>query len=105
MARFIQVVTTTPNKKSAQKIARLLLKKHLAGCVQIFGPIQSSYWWKGRVETAREWLCLIKTTRGLYKKTEKVILGIHPYKTPEILATPIITGSKDYLAWLGKTLS
>jgi len=56
---YIQVVTTTDKKEDADRIARTLVEKRLAGCIQILGPIVSTYWWKSNIETAEEWLCFI----------------------------------------------
>jgi len=100
MKSFIQISTTTETEDQAQKIARHLVEKKLAACVQITGPIESTYCWKGKVETASECLCLIKTRTTLFKKVEAAIKKIHPYETPEIIAVPIIKGSKEYLKWL-----
>lgn len=100
MTEHIQVITTTENKKDAEKIAELLVEKKLAGCVQIIGPISSVYRWEGKIEKANEWLCLIKTIRALYESLELELRKIHPYKVPEILAIPVVAGSKDYLSWL-----
>ena len=96
----IQIFTTTEKRKDAEKIAHILVQKRLAGCVQIIGPISSTYWWKKKIQTAEEWLCLIKSEKSLYKELEKTIKEIHPYETPEITAVPIVTGSKEYLRWL-----
>jgi periplasmic divalent cation tolerance protein len=101
---YIQVSTTTEKKEDAKKIAKTLVDKRLAACIQIFGPIVSTYWWKGNVETAGEWMCFIKTERALYDRLEKAIKEIHPYETPEIVAVPIISGSKEYLGWLDSEL-
>jgi periplasmic divalent cation tolerance protein len=100
MTDYIQVVTTTEKKEDAQKIARALVEKRLAGCVQIIGPIASTYHWKGVIETAGEWMCVIKTRKDLYPELEKSIREVHPYEVPEILAVPVAEGSKDYLEWL-----
>jgi periplasmic divalent cation tolerance protein len=100
MSEHVQVISTTENKKDAERIAEFLVEKRLAACVQIFGPIASVYWWEGRVEKADEWFCLIKTTGALYENLESAIRKIHPYKVPEILAIPVVAGSKDYLSWL-----
>ena len=105
MDEYIQVFATTEKKEDAKKIARLLVQKKLAGCVQMIGPISSTYWWKDKVETAGEWLCLIKTRKSLFQELEKAIKKIHPYETPEIIAMPIVSGSKDYLKWLDEELS
>jgi periplasmic divalent cation tolerance protein len=100
MKSFIQVTTTTDNKEEAEKIAQHLVGEKLAACVQILGPITSTYRWKGKVETAEEWLCLIKTKENLYPEVEKAIISLHSYETPEIVAAPIIKGSSGYLDWM-----
>jgi periplasmic divalent cation tolerance protein len=100
MTDTIQVITTTETKAGAQAIARALVEKRLAACVQIIGPITSTYWWEGEIETAEEWMCLIKSRRGLYEALEEAIREIHPYEVPEILAVPVVAGGRDYLDWL-----
>ena len=101
MGKYIQVFTTTGNRKDAEKIAKKLLENKLAACVQIF-PVSSIYRWKGRIDRSREYLCIIKSKRGLYKKIEETIKEIHPYEVPEIISFPISSGSKDYLEWLAE---
>jgi len=103
MEEYIQIFTTTKKKEDAGKIAKILVEKRLAGCIQIL-PVTSTYWWKGNVETEEEWLCLIKGKKALYKELEKTIMEIHPYEIPEIIAVPIIAGSDDYLKWLNNEL-
>lgn len=100
MHRYIQVITTISSKAGAEKIAKALIDKRLAACVQIIGPFKSVYRWKGKVEKTTEWALAIKTEGRLYKKLESAVKKIHPYEVPEIIAIPIIKGSKDYLKWL-----
>lgn len=100
MKSYIQISTTTETKEEAQKIARYLVEQKLAACVQISCPIESTYRWKGKLETASEWLCLIKTRESFFKKVEAAIKKLHSYETPEIIATPIVKGSREYLKWL-----
>ena len=100
MKSYIQITTTTETKEQAEKIAQYLVESKLAACVQITGPITSIYRWKGKVENAQEWLCLIKTRDDLFKKVEAAIKKLHPYETPEIIAVPIVKGSKEYLKWI-----
>jgi periplasmic divalent cation tolerance protein len=100
MESFIQVTTTTESEEQAKKIADFLVATKLAACVQIVGPITSIYRWKGKVENAQEWLCLIKTREDFYTDIELAIKEMHFYETPEIIAVPIIKGSKEYLQWL-----
>jgi len=103
--KYIQVFTTTEKKEDAEKIAKTLVEKRLAGCVQIIGPLTSVYWWKGSIETAGEWLCLIKSSKTLYGELENAIKKIHPCEIPEIIAAPIVEGSKEYLNWLSDELA
>jgi periplasmic divalent cation tolerance protein len=100
MSDPIQVLTTTASREEADRIARTLVEERLAACVQVVGPITSTYRWQGVIETSQEWLCLAKTRRELYDEIEKAIRGAHSYQVPEILAVPIVAGSADYLAWL-----
>jgi len=100
MGEYVQVITTIEKREDAEKIANALVEKRLAACVQILGPIVSTYWWKGNIERADEWLCIIKSKKDLYDVLEKSIKEIHPYETPEIFALSVVAGSKDYLKWL-----
>lgn len=100
MEKYIQVITTTAKKEDAAKIAASLVEKRLAVCVQIVGPVHSTYRWEGKVEQAEEWQCLIKSRQDLFGELEQVIKAIHPYKIPEIIALAITAGSNDYLQWL-----
>jgi len=104
MKSYIQITTTTETKEQAENIAQHLVETKLAACVQILGPITSIYRWKGKVENAQEWLCLIKTRDNLYAKVEAAIKSVHSYETPEIIAVPIIKGSKEYLHWIDDEL-
>lgn len=101
---FIQIMTTTETNGQAQAIARHLLDTKLTACVQIVGPIESIYRWKGKVENAREYSCLMKTREDLFPKVEAAIKKLHSYETPEIIAVPIIQGSSEYLKWLDESL-
>ncbi|HVA48788.1 MAG TPA: divalent-cation tolerance protein CutA [Pirellulales bacterium] len=104
MTDYIQVLTTTPSKEAAQSIADALLRARLAACVQIVGPIESRYWWQGKLEAAEEWQCLVKSRLDLYARLEEAIRGQHPYEVPEIIATRIEVGSAAYLDWLEREL-
>ena len=97
MTEAIQILTTTPDKDIARRIANELIDARLAACVQISGPIESIYRWEGRVESATEWQCWIKTTRDRYESVEQVIRALHTYQVPEILALPVVEGHLDYL--------
>lgn len=102
---FIQVVTTTETKEQARAIARYLVEEKLAACVQISDVIESTYLWKGKIETAREFMCFIKTSDDLYPQVEAAITKMHTYEIPEIIALPIAKGSQSYLQWLDESLT
>jgi periplasmic divalent cation tolerance protein len=101
---FMQVVTTIDRREAADVLARAIVERKLAACVQIVGPIRSVYRWKGNIETAEEWMCIVKTTAVKFADLEREIKAHHSYETPEILATPVTAGNADYLAWLGASV-
>ena len=101
MDKYIQVFTTTGSKKDAEKIAGKLLESKLAACIQVL-PVVSMYRWKGKMEKEKEYLCIIKSKKELYKKIEQAIKELHPYEVPEIISCLIFCGSKNYLSWLTK---
>jgi periplasmic divalent cation tolerance protein len=102
MTDYLQVTTTAGSREEAERIASALVDRHLAGCVQVIGPMTSIFRWQGKVEQAAEWLCLIKTARPRYADVEQTIRELHAYECPEIIATPIEAGSPAYLEWLAK---
>jgi periplasmic divalent cation tolerance protein len=104
MSEHIMVLTTVDDEEQAQRLAQQLVKMSLAACVQVLGPISSHYHWKGEVERTSEWLCLVKTRDEIYGKVEQAIREHHPYEVPEIVAVPIVKGSRDYLQWLDESL-
>jgi periplasmic divalent cation tolerance protein len=104
MSEFIQVVTTAGSREEAQRLADVLVDARLAACVQVVGPIASTYWWQNKRETAEEWQCIAKTASRLYAEVEAAIKAHHSYTTPEILALPIVAGSAAYLEWLKSEL-
>jgi periplasmic divalent cation tolerance protein len=100
MTEHLQVLTTIDSEEAAERIAAVLVERRLAACVQVLGPIASTYRWQGEVERAREWMCVAKTTAERYPEVEAAIRELHSYDEPEIVATPIVAGSPGYLAWL-----
>jgi len=105
MTNYIQVLTTTATKPDAQAIARAVAERRLAACAQVIGPITSTYWWQGKIETADEWLCVMKSRQDLYPALEQAIREIHPYDVPEIPAVPVVQSSQDYLEWMDRELA
>jgi periplasmic divalent cation tolerance protein len=102
---FIQITVAAANRDEAGRIAHALVERRLAGCVQVVGPISSTYRWEGAIEHAEEWLCLIKTSADQFAAVEAAMRELHSYECPEIIATPITAGSAAYLAWLGEQLA
>ena len=100
---YIIVLTTTPSIKVARQIARALVTKRLAACVNIIPHIQSIYRWKKKLCDETEVLLLIKTRKSLYNKLQTTLKSLHPYEVPEIISLDITRGSKDYLDWIVET--
>ena len=97
---MIVVLTATPDFKSAQKLADGLVRKKLAACVSALTGVASVYRWKGKVKKARESLVLIKTSKSKWKAVRKFVLSRHPYELPELIALPVVVGSRKYLSWI-----
>jgi periplasmic divalent cation tolerance protein len=102
--RYCVVVITCPSQKEAVKVKDLLLHNRLAACVNIIGGIRSSYWWRGKIESASEIILLAKTTRAKFKEIVTRVTEIHPYDIPEIITLPISAGNQPYLKWIDKSL-
>ena len=89
----------------ARKVSDVLLDARLAACVQVIGPVESRFWWQGERESATEWLCLAKARAAHIDEIVTAVRSVHSYETPEIVATPIVGGSADYLAWVERETS
>ncbi len=100
VSEAIQVVTTAATRDDLVRIAERVVTDRLAACVQIEGPVTSIYRWQGRLETAEEWRCTIKSLRSTESELVRVIREIHPYELAEIITLPILGGSPAYLEWV-----
>ncbi|OII65240.1 divalent-cation tolerance protein CutA [Streptomyces sp. CC53] len=100
MTPALTVLTTTDSAAKAEELARGAVGARLAACAQISAPVTSVYRWEGAVESAREWQVLFKTADDRYTALEAYLREHHPYDTPEIIATPVLRGSAEYLAWI-----
>jgi periplasmic divalent cation tolerance protein len=100
--KLIQISTAISSEQEAQQIARSLVEKKLTNCVQVVGPVVSTFRWQGEIKESAEWLCLIKAEEYNFEQIEQVIKALHSYELPEIIATPIIRGSQEYIDWLTK---
>jgi periplasmic divalent cation tolerance protein len=105
MTEVLQVVTTTATREQADALAAGIVGRRLAGCVQVVGPITSTYHWQGKLEHSTEWLCIAKTMRSHYPALEAALREIHTYEVPEILAFEAVAGHGDYLTWLSGELA
>ena len=100
MTDGLVVLCTSPDEATAERIARELVTGRLAACVSRVGPLRSTYLWQGDLKDEPEVLLVIKTLRGRYEELEMRLRALHPYEVPEIIALPILAGSKQYLAWM-----
>ena len=94
------VLTTAGSQEEAQKIAHALVDRKLAACVNIVPRIESVYRWQGKVESATEWLLIVKTTAKAFESVREAIQELHSYELPECVLLEIADGSEGYLAWI-----
>jgi periplasmic divalent cation tolerance protein len=105
MTDKIVVLVSCGSAKEARKIARAVLEQRLAACANIVTtPVQSIYRWKGKVESAREFLLIIKTTQSRFAKLKAEVKRLHSYDVPEIIALPIAAGATSYLNWISDSV-
>ena len=102
MTDKIVVLSTCESSDEATKIARHLVEKRVAACVNIVPGARSIYRWKGAIEEAGEFVLLIKTRRDLFPHLRAELEKIHSYEVPEAIALPIVDGSEAYLGWLDR---
>lgn len=99
------VLVTCGSAREARKIARAVVHQRFAACANLLdAKILSIYRWKGRVETAREVLLILKTTQSRMAALERAIRRLHSYEVPEIIALEVAAGSKNYLAWIEQSV-
>jgi len=100
----IIVIVTTASKAEAETITQRLLEAKLIACANIIGPIESYFHWSGKIDKAEEYLVLMKSRKDLFAKLAETVKASHSYEVPEIIALPIVNGSKPYLNWLDDCL-
>jgi periplasmic divalent cation tolerance protein len=99
------VFTTAGSEDEANKIARHLVERRMAACVNIVPQITSIYRWKENVEEAREWLLIVKTTAAAFEEVRDAIAELHSYEVPECICLTIEDGTPSYLDWIGESVS
>lgn len=100
MTDVVIVLSTVPDDDSGERLARALVDEGLAACVNLHGPMVSTYRWKGKVEREAERQLIIKTTRDRVPALEARLKVLHSYELPEFVVIPVEGGSTDYLAWV-----
>jgi periplasmic divalent cation tolerance protein len=99
------VLSTAASEQEAAKIARHLVECGLAACVNMVPQVTSVYRWKDKVEEAREWLLIIKTTAGVFGQVRQAIADLNSYELAECICLTIEDGSPDYLQWIAESVS
>lgn len=105
MTDKIIVLTTCGSEEEGRRIARGLVEKRLAACVNLAGGVRSVYRWKGAIEEDAEHLLIIKSRRDLFERLCGELEALHPYELPEVVALAVVDGSEAYLGWLDRELA
>ena len=101
---YILILVTTKDKQEAEKITKALLNERLIACGNIINPVTSFFHWSGKINKAEECLIVMKSRMDLFAQVAERVKGLHSYEVPEILALPIVDGSKAYFDWMGGIL-
>jgi len=104
MNTYIRIVSTFANRADAESVGGELVRRRLAACAQVCGPITSTYHWQGAVETSDEYTLVLKTRFDRWESVREAILELHPYETPEIVCLPVTAGDEKYLRWIDESL-
>lgn len=104
MTDRIVVLSTCSSEEEAERLARMLVERRLAGCVNVVPGVRSFYRWQGAIESAGEWLLVAKSSRDLFAALSAALEQAHSYEVPEVLALPVVDGSPNYLTWLAESL-
>jgi periplasmic divalent cation tolerance protein len=104
MSGFLIVFCTCAGEQEALRLAKALVERRLAACVNVHPRMQSVYRWEGDVKLESEHLLLIKTTEECFSELRDAIAELHSYEVPELLAVPVWGGSDKYLAWIRESV-
>jgi len=97
---YVVVLVTCSDEKEAKKLSDIVLNERLAACVNLIHGVKSYFWWGSKTHDAEEVLMFVKTKEELLRELIKKVKENHSYETPEIIALPIIGGSKEYTRWI-----
>ena len=98
------VLSTTGSHEEARNIAHAMVERRLAACINILPRLESVYRWQGKVETAEEWLLVIKTTATAFPALRDALRELHSYDVPECIMLSVEDGDAAYLGWLGESV-
>ncbi len=101
---FVIIMVTCDSREEARKIANRLLAKRLVACANILSGVESKFWWERKIDSAVETLLIMKTKKSNFKKIENEVKKLHSYEVPEIIAIPVVAGSRDYLNWIEESV-
>jgi periplasmic divalent cation tolerance protein len=104
MTDKIVVLSTCPSRDEAERIARLLVEKRLAACVNLIPGVKSIYHWQGAVEESEEVMLVVKSSRELFRHVKEALSHVHSYEVPELIALPVVDGAESYLAWMDREM-
>ena len=99
------VLTTAASEEEARKIARQLVERRIAACVNLVPKITSIYRWQGNIDEAQEWLLIVKTTAAAFGQVREAIAELHSYELPECVSLAIEDGSPAYLQWIAESVT
>ena len=101
---YIIILVTTANRQEAERIAQQLLEAKLIACANIIDSVSSIFRWSEKIEKAEECLVLMKSSREMFEEIAETVKELHSYGVPEILALPLVDGSKAYFEWIDSCL-
>lgn len=105
MNGHVVVLSTVATAEDAERLARALVERRLAACVNVVPGLTSIYRWEGEVRKDEERLLVIKTRAELFEDVRAVLVELHPYDLPEVIALPVAAGHAPYLGWLDEGLT
>lgn len=96
----VVVLVTASSEEESGKISTVLLEQRKAACVSVVPGAVSRFWWQGKLDSAREFLLIIKTRAALVPEITEIVKKLHSYTVPEVVALPIVAGNRDYMDWV-----
>jgi periplasmic divalent cation tolerance protein len=104
VSEHVVVLCTVPDDEVAGELARALVKRRLAACVNVIGGVRSTYRWQNKIESSEERLLVIKTRADRFDALRDAVVELHPCEVPELLAMPVTAGNPAYLNWLDESV-